>query len=227
MQATMSISRLPGAGWLVLIGGGEFSFGETLEADTAWLAKTPPGPVGFLPTASGSDEYGRHFAAYLGESFGREVRVIPIYRPRDARRAKNLQRIEEVVAIYFGGGVTDHLLDTLADSPAATAVARKLGQGGVVVGIAAAAQALGLQARSVFGGKHRPGLGWLPGGVIEPNFHPAHDRRLRQLLQGPSVEWGLGLPTGSAILMCPEKTIEWLGTWFLLDDDEGDFQIVQ
>ena len=35
----MSLRRIQGDGWLVLIGGGEFSFGETLEVDRAWLAK--------------------------------------------------------------------------------------------------------------------------------------------------------------------------------------------
>lgn len=59
--------RVEGDGWLALIGGGEFSFGETLAADQAWLAKTAPGPVGFLPTASGSADYPRHFTDYLDE----------------------------------------------------------------------------------------------------------------------------------------------------------------
>ena len=44
-------NRLDGDGWLALLGGGEFSFGETEEADAAWLAKAPEGPIGFLPAA--------------------------------------------------------------------------------------------------------------------------------------------------------------------------------
>src|SRR5262249_55035164 len=70
-------------GWLALRGGGEFSFGETLAADRAWLAKAAPGPIGFVPAASGSADYGRHLAAYFGETFGRELETIPIYRGRD------------------------------------------------------------------------------------------------------------------------------------------------
>ena len=65
----MSVRRLPGKGWLVLIGGGEFSFGETLGVDQVWLEKVPEGPIGFLPTASGSTDYGHHFAEYLSASF--------------------------------------------------------------------------------------------------------------------------------------------------------------
>ena len=223
----MTIRRLPGSGWLVLLGGGEFSFGETLEADRAWIGKAPPGPVGFLPAASASADYGRHFATYIGQSFQREVRVIPIYRHRDARRAKNLRRIEETAAIYLGGGVSDQLVDTLAESPAAESLAQKLAAGGVVVAIAAAAQALGLYARSIDGGRTVPGLGWLPGGVVEPNFHPAHDRRLRQLLEAPGVEWGLGLPAGAAVLLGPEGAIERVGTSMVLEDAGGDLRVLQ
>ncbi len=69
----MRLAGRPGAGWIALIGGGEFSFGETEIADGAWLDKTPPGSVGFLPAASGSTEYGTHFATYLRESAGRDV----------------------------------------------------------------------------------------------------------------------------------------------------------
>ena len=60
-------------GWLALLGGGEFSFGETEEADQAWIEHTPPGPVGVIPAASGSNDYPRHFAAYLKEEFARDV----------------------------------------------------------------------------------------------------------------------------------------------------------
>ncbi len=223
----MSIRRLPGEGWLALLGGGEFSFGETLEADRAWLARTPPGAVGFVPTASGSTDYGHHFATYLDKNFERQVRVVPIYRGRDARRGKNLERIEASAAIYLGGGVTDHLLDTLAESPAIAAMAKQLAAGGVFVAIAAAAQALGVQARSLLDRRTVAGLGWLPGGVIEPNFDPGHDRRLRELMAAPGVEWGLGLPAGCAVLLGPAGAVERVGTSFLLEDAEGDLNVLQ
>ena len=34
------LARPPGGGWLALLGGGEFSFGETLDADQAWVEKS-------------------------------------------------------------------------------------------------------------------------------------------------------------------------------------------
>ncbi len=218
----MKIKRIPGAGWIALIGGGEFSFGETETADRAWLDKTPPGTVGFLPAASGSTEYGGHLATYLKETFDREVETVPIYRARDARRGKNSERIAAVSAVYLGGGVADHLLEALRESPALAALEGKLGAGGTVAAIAAAAQSLGQAARSLVGGGTVPGLGWLPGGVVEPNFDPAHDRRLRRLLEHPGVGWGLGVPAGSAVLLGPGGEAEIVGTVFAVEGADGD-----
>ena len=127
-----ALERVAGEGWLALLGGGEFTFDETLGADRAWLAKAAPGPIGFIPAASGSADYGRHLATYFGETFGREVEVIPIYRPRDGRRGRNAERILACPAVYLGGGVADHLLDALLGTPAYEALVRKLREGGVV-----------------------------------------------------------------------------------------------
>jgi cyanophycinase-like exopeptidase len=218
--------RVPGDGWLALLGGGEFSFGETLDADRAWVAKAAPGPVGFVPAASGSSDYGLHLATYLEETFGRETETIPIYRPRDARRGRNSERIAAVPAVYLGGGVTDHLLETLLGTPAAEALAEKLRGGGVVVAIAAAAQSAGRAARSIFGGGSVPGLAWLPRAVVEPNFDPGHDRRLRKLMAAPGAELGIGIPAGSALLLGPGGTVEVVGTAFLLADPEGDLEVL-
>lgn len=214
--------RIAGGGWIALVGGGEFTFEETLDADSAWLEKAPPGPVGFVPAASGSKDYGEHFAEYMAEVFDREAPTIPIYRPRDARRGRNLERIEECAAVYLGGGVTDHLLDALTDSPATEALLRKLAAGGVVVAIAGAAQALGVAARSFRPGRSLPGLGWLPGGVVEPNFDPAHDRRLRRLLEAPGAAWGLGLPAGSCLLLGPDGAVETVGQVWRLEHPQGE-----
>jgi cyanophycinase-like exopeptidase len=222
----MEIRRPAGEGWLVLIGGGEFSFGETRAADAAWLGKTGPGTIGFLPAASGSVDYGRHFAAYVEAEFGRAAETIPVYRDRDARRRRNAERIAAAPAVYLGGGVTDHLLDALGAgggaSPVAAALAGRFREGGVVVAIAAAAQAAGAVARSIAPREYLPGLGWLPGGAVEPNFDPGHDRRLRQLLARPGVAWGLGIPAGAAVLLGPGGAVEVVGTVFGLEGAEGE-----
>lgn len=225
-MVTSPFGRLPGAGWLALLGGGEFSFGETLEADRAWLAHAASGTVGFVPAASGSNDYPRHFASYLKSTFGREVETVPIYRPRDGRRGRNAERLREVAAVYLGGGVTDHLLDALAGSPAAEALAGRLVEGGMVAAIAAAAQAAGAVARSIAPGRTVPGLDWLAGGVVEPNFDPAHDRRLRRLMAVAGVRWGLGLPAGSAVLLGPGGGCEIVGTVFRLGGPDADLEVM-
>ena len=220
------IRRIPGTGWLALIGGGEFSYGETEDADRVWLEKAPPGPVGFIPAASGSNDYPRHFAEYLKVTFDRELETIPIYRDRDGRRMRNSERIRDVAAVYIGGGVPDHLLQAILDTPAAEALARKIAEGGVVVTIAAAAQCAGKLARSIFKGDLIPGFGWLPDGVVEPNFDPAHDRRLRKMLVGAGVAYGLGIPSGSAVMMGPEDAVDVVGTVFRIEGAEGDIEVL-
>ncbi len=221
------MKRLPGAGWLVLIGGGEFSFGETLAVDQAWLERTSGGPVGFLPTASGSTDYFENFSEYLGATFDRKTEIIPVYRGRDAKRGKNAERVGGCAAVYIGGGVSDELLSTLQETPIMEALGRHLGQGGVVVAIAAAAQAFGMFARSLFGGGSIAGFGWLSGGVVEPNFDPGHDRRLRRLVAEPGVTWGVGIPAGSAVMLGPDDQVQLIGTSFLLEEPDGDFQILK
>jgi cyanophycinase-like exopeptidase len=211
-------------GWLALLGGGEFTFGETEEADRAWLERCPAGPIGFLPAASGSIDYGRHFTAYMKEAFGREVEIIPVYRDRDARRGRNCERIRDCAAVYLGGGVADQLIEALTDSPALAALQEKLSGGGLVVAIAAAAQACGVEVRSVSGGRLMPGLGLLPGAVVETNFDPGHDRRLRKLLEGAAGKFGLGIPAEGALLLGPEGTFEAVGTVFRLSGPEGDLE---
>ncbi|HEX5714833.1 MAG TPA: Type 1 glutamine amidotransferase-like domain-containing protein [Thermoanaerobaculia bacterium] len=221
------IERIAGQGWLALLGGGEFSYGETFDADEVWLAKTAPGPIGFIPAASGSNDYPRHFGEYLSDELEREMEIIPIYRSRDSRRARNAERIAAVPAVYLGGGVADHLLDALAGSPAAEALTRKIQTGGMVVAIAAAAQAAGRIARSIAPGQTIPGFGWLPEGVVEPNFDPGHDRRLRKLLELPGIRWGLGIPAESAVLLGPDGAMQVVGSAFYVEGMNGEMEVLE
>jgi cyanophycinase-like exopeptidase len=214
---------LSAGGWLALLGGGEFTFGETEEVDEAWLEKTPPGPIGFLPAASGSIDYAKHFATYMEERFHRQVEIIPVYRERDARRGRNAERIRDCAAVYLGGGVADHLLDALAGSPALEALRRKREEG-IVVAIAAAAQACGAEVRSVFGGKKLDGFSFVAGAVVEANFDPAHDRRLRKLLLESPGHFALAIPSQSALLLGPGGIFEAVGTVFRLSGPDADLE---
>lgn len=218
MEQSVTIPRRAGKGWLVLIGGGEFSFEETEAADAAWLKKTSQqdGTVGFIPTASGSTDYGNHFAIYLDEYFNRLVETVPIYRARDARRGRNAQRVDCADDLYLGGGVSDHLLEALNGTPCLEAIEKKLDEGAAVVAIAASAQALGQVVRSLFGKRLLDGLGWLPGVAVDTNFDPSHLRRLRQLVARKDVALGVGLAAGAALLLGPDGEQEIVGDVYVL-----------
>ncbi len=97
----------------------------------------------------------------------------------------------------------------------------------MVVAIAAAAQAAGRVVRSIAPGRVIPGFGWLPDGVVEPNFDPGHDRRLRKLLEQEGVRWGLGIPSESAVLLGPDNAVEVVGTAFYLDKPDGEMEILE
>src|SRR5436305_5781790 len=120
---------------LVLIRGGEFSFGETREIDEQLIKQLPRDNkrVAFLPTASGSAEYATHLGNYF-KQIDAEVETInvPVYRPRDSRRRKNLDLIRFSGLIYLGGGVTNNLLATMRESGAEMAM-RDAGADGVPI----------------------------------------------------------------------------------------------
>src|SRR6266702_4193409 len=125
MTSPLTLETIVPVELLVLIGGGEFSFGETREIDEFLLAQMPHDrrTVAFLPTASGSAEYAQHLGKYFHEiDPSVETVNVPIYRGRDNRRQKNLNAILAAGMVYIGGGVTNNLLGTLRESAAEIAL---------------------------------------------------------------------------------------------------------
>ncbi|HEY0158147.1 MAG TPA: Type 1 glutamine amidotransferase-like domain-containing protein [Thermoanaerobaculia bacterium] len=200
---------------LVLIGGGEFSFGETREIDELLLSRILPErrAVAFLPTASGSAEYASHFGTYLRAiDASVEVVNVPIYRGRDVRRQKSLNTITTAGLVYLGGGVTNNLLDTLRESPADVALRDAAAGGAVIAAIGAAASCFGTYARDMRGGSAAlPALGWLANTVIDTGFDPANDTTLRRLMSLPDVTLGLGIPAKTALVIGSDGSGEIVG----------------
>ena len=86
---TLSVKLATPVTTLVLIGGGEFSFGETREIDELLISRMPGDrrTIAFLPTASGSAEYAVHLGEYFrGIDPSVNVVNVPVYRGRDSRR---------------------------------------------------------------------------------------------------------------------------------------------
>jgi cyanophycinase-like exopeptidase len=193
---------------LALIGGGEFSFGETRSIDRILLERMPRDrrTVAFLPTASGSAEYAVHLGRYLHE-LDPSVNVVnvPIYRPRDARRQKNLNMILAAGMIYLGGGVAGTLLTTLRQSPAEMALRDAASNGALIAAIGAAAASFGTWVTDRGGGAAE-GLGWLAETALEAGFDAAADTPLRRLMSLPDVHTGVGLPPKTALLVSADGT---------------------
>lgn len=199
---------------LVLIGGGEFSFGETDRIDRFLLANLPADrkKVAFLPTASGSADYATHLGKHFQElDADVETVNVPIYRGRDVRRRRNLEMLAQAGMIYIGGGVTNNVLVTLRESPAETALREAASGGAIIAAIGAAASCFGEYARDMCGGTGSiPALGWLSRAVVEAPFDPASDGSLRRLMSMP-VDVGVGIPPRVAIALHRDGRSEIIG----------------
>lgn len=199
---------------LALIGGGEFSFGETREIDELLLARMPGDrrTIAFLPTASGSAEYAVHLGEYFrGLDASVEVVNVPLYRGRDNRRQKNLNAILSAGMIYLGGGVANQLLATVRESPAEMALRDAAANGAVIAAIGAGAASFGTYARDPRGGTALRAFGWLDQTVIETGFDAQDDEGLRRLMSLPEVSLGLGIPPKTAVIIDGEGSGEVAG----------------
>ncbi|HEX8171810.1 MAG TPA: Type 1 glutamine amidotransferase-like domain-containing protein [Thermoanaerobaculia bacterium] len=199
---------------LVLIGGGEFSFGETREIDALLLARMPPDrrTVAFLPTASGSAEYATHFGAYL-RALDASVEVInvPIYRGRDNRRQKSLDAIRSAGLVYLGGGLPHQLLSTIRESPAEEALRAAAAGGAVIAAIGASASSFGAFARDPRNNAPLPGFGWLKRTAVETGFTAGNDTALRRMMSLPEIDLGIGLPSQTALVIGADGSAEVAG----------------
>jgi len=216
MAGALSVEPATAFSLLVLIGGGEFSFGETREIDERLIREIPAGrrTIAFLPTASGSAEYATHIGNYF-RSLDPELQTInvPVYRHRDARRQKNLNLISSAGMVYLGGGVTNNLLETLRESPAELALRDAGANGAVIAAIGAAASCFGLHARNMHGsGSALPALAWLADTVIDTAFDPADDTMLRRLMSTPGTQLGIGIPPGTALAIRGDGSTEVIGS---------------
>lgn len=201
---------------LVLIGGGEFSFGETREVDELLLRAMPADrrTVAFIPAASGSAEYATHLGAYFKQiDPSVETINVPIYRPRDGRRQKNLNLLFGAGMIYLGGGVTNNLLAALHESAADLTMRDAAANGTVIAAIGAAASCFGTHARDMRGVTSAlPALGWLAGTVVDTAFDPQNDTALRRLMSIPDTRLGLGIPPSTALAIHAGGAAEVVGS---------------
>lgn len=194
---------------LVLIGGGEFSFGETRAIDEFLLSRMAPDrrTIAFLPTASGSPEYATHIGKYFHDIDASVSTInVPVYRGRDNRRQKNLDLLLSAGLIYIGGGVATNLLDTIRESPAEIALREAAQNGSVIAAIGASASCFGVRV-----GNAREGLSWVSRTAIDTGFAETDDVALRRLMSSPDVDIGIGIPPRVALAINADGSTEILG----------------
>jgi cyanophycinase-like exopeptidase len=214
MSAPLTLSLATPLRLLVLIGGGEFSFGDTRAIDEYLLSQMPPDrrTIAFLPTASGSAEYATHIGKYFQEIDPGVLTVnVPVYRGRDSRRKKSVDMITAAGLVYIGGGMTNNLVATLRQSPAEIALREAAASGAVIAAIGAAASSFGVRTRDTRGSGALEGLGWLSRTAIEAPFDAADDVALRRLMSFSDVDLGIGIPPGLAVAIKSDGSIEIIG----------------
>ncbi len=196
-------------GTLALVGSGEYlppmePVDRLLLAGLAGEAR-----VVCLPTAAAtegaerirywSDLGVRHFSG-----LGARVAAVAVIDRASAHDRACVARIEAANFVYLSGGKPRYLYDTLAGSPAWTAIMRVLERGGVMAGCSAGAMICG--SRSAPWGR-RPGFNLLPGAVIMPHYDeiPAVLPRLLRLgLSGQATL--VGIDGNTALLVRGDRS---------------------
>ncbi|HLF29048.1 MAG TPA: Type 1 glutamine amidotransferase-like domain-containing protein [Anaerolineae bacterium] len=196
-----------GAGWLVLIGGGNWETTEPIDRN-AIEAMTDEAPIAFVPAAGGSPDSGESFLEHYTRLGAPPGYVAPIYDATSANDPVNARRLVQAGLIYLGGGDTRQLLDALTGTPALDAIAAAYASGAIVVGMSAGAMALcawGVALDPAVGVLQ--GWGWLPHVIAAPHYTPERSTALREaLLQHPQL-LGLGLPDDTALALGPDGEV--------------------
>jgi cyanophycinase len=199
-----------GAGWLVLIGGGDWNTTEAIDRH-AIEAMSDETPIAFVPAAGGSPDYGESFLAHYARLDAPPGYVVPIHDAASARDPANVRRLAHAGLIYFGGGDAQKLVDAILGAPALDAIAAAFAAGAVVVGMSAGAMALAAWGVSSDPGVEvQPGWGWLPNAIVAPHFLAERHDALRAALIDHPEKLGLGIPDNVALALGPNGEVQ---TW--------------
>ncbi len=206
-------------GHLVLIGGGE----KPPEAmrKFAELAGCPEEPIAVVPTASSEPDTGDYYRALFRELGCRQVTVLEVRSPDDARRPELVATAARARGIFFSGGDQARITAAFAGSPLLAAI-RQAHEGGAVVGGTSAGTAC--QSPRMITGEGDftvvragavelvEGLGLLPGVIVDQHFiaRQRSNRLLSVVLEHPDL-LGVGVDEDTAIWVRPDRTFEVLG----------------
>ena len=201
-----------GAGWLVLIGGTSDQWRATEAIDRAAIGLMDRDrPIAFVPAAACPPDYGESFLATYHRLGAPRGYVVPVQDRASASDPANTELLRRAGLIYFGGGETVQLLETVTGTPALEAVAAAHNAGAVIVGMSAGAIALaelGVPLNLNIGVLQ--GWGWLPRTIVSVHHTPERQSELRRALLDRPDMLGVGLPEDAAVALGPDGQVH---TW--------------
>jgi cyanophycinase len=207
----MGTDQQPGA--LVIIGGAEDKEGDcTVLREFVRAAGGTNARIAVMTAATSlpgevGDEYIRVFERIGAES----VDIVNTERREDAERETALRKVSEATGIFFTGGDQSRIVDFIKDTPLDDLIHQRHKEGAVIGGTSAGAAmmpdemivgGLSVSNPSVDAVEMGPGMGFLPGVVVDQHF--AQRGRLGRLLAGlvlqPAV-LGLGIDEDTGIIV--------------------------
>ena len=210
-------------GILVAVGGA-----EDKESDMKVLRRiadlVPGGAevVEIVPTASGAPrDAGEQYVRAFGGIGIRHVKVLDVRDREGSADPEHVRRIEEADVVFLTGGDQLRLTSLLGGSPVLRAIQDRYRTGGVVAGTSAGAAAMpgtmisqGDAASGSMQGNvpMTPGLGLLPGAVIDPRFiDRGRFSRLLAVITSNPGHIGLGLGEDTGVIVHGGRLVEVIG----------------
>lgn len=200
-------------GPLVIIGGAEDRDGDCVVLrEFVRLAGGLKAHIAIMTAATSlpkevGDDYIKIFERLGAES----VEVVHTERREDSNREGSLQIIEQSTGIFFTGGDQSRIVDFIKDTPLDKAIHKRHAAGAVIGGTSAGAAMMpdemivggaSVSNPSVDAVTTGPGMGFLPGIVIDQHFAQRGrlGRLLAALVQQPAL-LGVGIDEDTAIIV--------------------------
>jgi cyanophycinase len=196
-------------GPLVLVGGGEWTAGEQLDAR---LLERSGGEVVVLPTAAAYEQPARAIATAERwyAALGGRVRPAMVLSRADAEDESLATIVRDARFVYLCGGSPLHLRSVLKDSAVLHALRHAWHEGAIVAGSSAGAMALSDPMVDPRGGAITVGLGLVRDLAVVPHHKGEMTAQLRRTLSlAPANCAVVALPEASALVREPD------GVWSL------------
>lgn len=193
-----------GRGWLVLSGGGRSDVSDDVSRiEASMLGHTiSQGPIAYIWAASDIETADRDMDA-LRELGARTGYLIDILTEDDDAL---FTQLSEAGVIILGDGPDSALLRDALPGIVMDGIESAFSRGATVYAVGQSAALLGTYGAYTHG--MLPGIEWLSGAVIMPDFVADKADLLRDYVRHSEADYGLGLGFGAAIAFGPRGEIE-------------------